>query len=309
MSEKIHIFYTINDNYACLLGVSLLSLIENAKSPIEVHVLFENLSRENRERIKALETESAHIDFFNMSTFLNFPELLSAAFFSPVTFYRLFIPQLFPDVKRGIYLDSDTVIVGDITGLYNTDLQGNFFGAVQDYSIHDFTTILDYSLTACGIPYENYINSGVLLIDFELLREHEFDRKLMAILKEKCSLIAPDQEILNFMALNHILYLSPEWNLMPSPYTPKVAEPKIVHYNLKAKPWHYEVECGEYFWKYALRSAFYGEIMTEQREFKNNPDAEIQESSFVDAMSAAAARYAKLPGFVAKMNEGKIERL
>ena len=50
--------------------------------------------------------------------------------------------------------------------------------------------------------------------------------------------------------------------------------PKIVHYNLAQKPWHYDgVTYGEYFWKYAEKTRFYGELLEAKNAYT---DAEKQ---------------------------------
>ena len=55
---------------------------------------------------------------------------------------------------------------------------------------------------------------------------------------------------------------------MPSNGFMHIEEPKIVHYNLFFKPWHYDgTEYEEYYWKYAKRSAFIKEIEREKRSF------------------------------------------
>jgi hypothetical protein len=41
-----------------------------------------------------------------------------------------------------------------------------------------------------------------------------------------------------------------------------VHPPKLVHYNLSMKPWHYKgMEYEEYFWDFAAQTPFYGEII------------------------------------------------
>jgi lipopolysaccharide biosynthesis glycosyltransferase len=45
---------------------------------------------------------------------------------SKASFYRLFFPKCFPDLKdRILYLDTDTLIVKDLKNFYNSDFENN----------------------------------------------------------------------------------------------------------------------------------------------------------------------------------------
>ena len=48
---------------------------------------------------------------------------LRADFFTLTIFFRLFIPEMFKEYDKCIYLDSDIVVPGDISKLYNVDLE------------------------------------------------------------------------------------------------------------------------------------------------------------------------------------------
>ena len=48
------------------------------------------------------------------------------------TYYRFLIQKLFAVLTTSAVFDSDIVINGDISKLYNTDLQGKLLGAIRD---------------------------------------------------------------------------------------------------------------------------------------------------------------------------------
>lgn len=50
--------------------------------------------------------------------------LLRCDFFTLTIYFRLFLAQMFPQYDKGIYLDSDIVVPGDISQLYQTPLTG-----------------------------------------------------------------------------------------------------------------------------------------------------------------------------------------
>ena len=68
MKPIIPVFFTINDGYAPYLAVALRSLIRNADPGCRyhIHVIYQDLSPENRENLSALETEYASVSFLQM---------------------------------------------------------------------------------------------------------------------------------------------------------------------------------------------------------------------------------------------------
>ena len=58
----IPIFYAIDDSYAKFVAVSIKSLIMNANNNYnyDINVIYENLSEENAEKLKSLETDNLY---------------------------------------------------------------------------------------------------------------------------------------------------------------------------------------------------------------------------------------------------------
>lgn len=71
-------------------------------------------------------------------------------------FYRLFIPELFPQYDKAVYLDADTIICTDIADLYNTEIGDNMFASCPDLSIRYMPLLQKYIKECQGIlPAEN----------------------------------------------------------------------------------------------------------------------------------------------------------
>ena len=50
-----------------------------------------------------------------------------------------------------------------------------------------------------------------------------------------------------------------------------IARPKLIHYNLFDKPWHYsEIPYEEYFWQYAAESGFYPLLIKQRKQYGDN---------------------------------------
>ena len=201
---------------------------------------------------------------------------LRCDYFTLTIYFRLFIPDMFPEYDKAIYIDSDTVVPGDISDLFNIELGDNLIGACNDKSVIDVPEIAKYMEEAIGVSKYEYINSGVLLMNLKEMRNKEFTKKFLELLNAyHFDCVAPDQDYLNAMCNGKILYLDEKWDAMPAEGKEPLQNPKLIHYNLFQKPWCYDnIQYEEYFWKYAKQTDYYDEIIN----YKNNYSEEKKEA-------------------------------
>lgn len=286
----IPVFFTIDDNYAATLAVTLSSIIENCATNIyDYHliILHQGLSEENKKRLSALSCEHFKVEILPMkekfegieSDFIG--NKLRADYFTLTIYFRLFIPDMFPQYSRGIYLDSDVVVPGDLSTLFETELGDNLIAACPDYSIQEVEPLMHYVKEAVGVDQnKDYINSGVLLMDLEALRKVNFGTRFLELLnKYHFDTIAPDQDYINAMCKGRIHYLSEEWDAMPNENKAALDQPQIIHYNLFAKPWCYDgIQYADYFWKYAEKSGYIEELKTFKAAYSEEQKASDKKS-------------------------------
>ena len=298
MKTKIPIFYTVDNNYVPYLAVSILSLIDHTSKDTEynIHIIYENLDNEAIKKLKSLEKENVTLEFLSMEEKIKpLKEKLSVMIKKthfPITIYfRIFLPFMFPMHDKGIYIDSDTVLNADIKEFYNIDLKDNLFGGCVDKSVYN-TPITNYYENYSGIKKDEYINSGVLLMNMKKLREIKFENRFIEILsKYDFEFVEPDQAYINNLSYGHILYIDNEWNAMPVQGKKGMDNPKLIHYNLFLKPWHYaDVGYNEYFWKYAKKSDYYELIKNELNSY--SLDDKNKDSETFNRMIAQANRLA-----------------
>ncbi len=282
MNKTIPIFFAIDDSYAPFLSVALSSAIQNA-SPSRHYkaiILHQALREENKKRLGALATDFFDITFVPMGTGLEsitdrMSNRLRCDYFTLTIYYRLFIPVMFPEYDKGIYIDSDVVLRGDLAELFDTEIGDNYIGACADLSVVDVPEIALYMENAVGVDRHEYINSGVLLMNLQKMREAEMDKHFLTLLETyHFDCIAPDQDYLNALCSGKIHYLSPVWDAMPNEETPPLADAKLIHYNLFSKPWCYDnVQYGEFFWQYAESSGYLAEIRTYKEGYSDEQKA------------------------------------
>lgn len=274
-NKTIPIFFSIDDSYAPFLSVALKSAIDNSKleNNYRAIVMFESLSQDNRERLGGLATDNFKIDFVEMNEGLEtitdrLSNRIRSEYFTLTIYFRLFIASMFPEYDKAIYIDSDIVLEEDIAELFSIDIGDNFIGACRDASIDGIEPFQSYVEQVVGVDRNDYVNSGVLLMNLKRLRDADFDKHFLFLLNTyHFDSVAPDQDYLNAICKGSIYYLSPKWNAMPNEQKPKIEGAKLIHYNLFSKPWCYDgLQYGERFWHYAENSGYINEI----REFKNN---------------------------------------
>ena len=273
MNREIPIFFTIDGSYAPFLAVALNSAIKNSdpQRNYKAIVLYQDLGADNISRLQALQTENFKIELMpiraNMEALDDrMSNRLRCDYFTLTIYFRLFIPSMFPQYDKGIYIDSDVVLTDDIAKLFDIDIGENYIGACNDLSIADIPPLVAYTEKAVGVNAKEYINSGVLLMNLKKMRDDDLEGHFLSLLnKYHFDSIAPDQDYLNAMCNGKIYYLEEKWDTMPNDAKPMLTETSLIHYNLFSKPWCYDgIQYEEQFWNYARDCGFIDEI----REFK-----------------------------------------
>lgn len=269
--ELIPIFFTIDDGYAPYLHVALISLIKNSSKDrrYKIIVVYQELNEENRNNLAKLVEDypNFEMEFKFMKQSLDMitdriENRLRSDYFTMTIYFRIFIPDMYPEYDKAIYIDSDIIVPGDISELYDTDMHDNLIGVVTDGSVNDVPELQRYMTESLGLKLGDYFNSGMLLMNMKELRNvHLAEHFLYLLNKYHFDCVAPDQDYLNSMCYGKIEYLDSCWDAMPNRNKPEIENPKIIHYNLFDKPWCYDdIQYQDYFWEYAKQSVYYDKI-------------------------------------------------
>lgn len=301
-NRVIPVFLTISDDYAPYAACTIASLIKhsNTKKHYRVVILYDKLSFRNYFRLRNLVTKNCEIQFHKIThslylrTIVNHCAKKTGAgdfFSSAVYYYRSFIARLYPMYNKAIYIDSDTILCDDIANLYDIDLGDNIVGAVVDKKVENVPEFRHYVENALGVPYNEYVNSGVLLIDLKKMRKIRYLSKMINMINTfDANLVAPDQDYLNVICRGKILHLSDAWNAQPNGDLKKA---KLVHYNLFKKPWQCDgVEGEDLFWDAAEKTGYYNDLL-ESKKMHSVKETRIKEAQ-VAALIKKADELSKL---------------
>ena len=264
-NNVVPIFMAVDNNYIPFLGVALKSIIDNVsqQNRYEIKVLYTSVTEENKKKIEEYQTENVGIEFVNLSYKLQEiqEKLYTRNYFSNTTYFRLFIPELYPDYDKAVYIDSDTITLVDIAKLYNTEMGDNLIAGIPDGAVQAIPIFQEYVEKVVGVSnYNNYFNAGIIVMNLKALREYKFQEKFLYMLEKIKFEVAQDQDYLNRLCKGRVKLLGFEWNRMPA-MGEQEGELNIIHYNLGCKPWYFDnVLYQEHFWKYAEKTRFYAQI-------------------------------------------------
>jgi len=129
MNTIIPIFYACDDNFMKYTLVSMQSMIKNASKHFryKIHVLNTGISQNLIKEAMNLANECFEIEFVDVKEYLSkiTTHLPIRDYYSKTTYYRLFIADMFPQYDKAIYIDSDTIVLKDISTYFLHYLKDN----------------------------------------------------------------------------------------------------------------------------------------------------------------------------------------
>ncbi|MDR1477856.1 MAG: glycosyltransferase family 8 protein [Planctomycetaceae bacterium] len=247
LSEPIPVFFAANVGYYQHLCVAIVSLLENNRSRnFAIYVLTDDENSLENEKIRQLKKLYDNFEI----TFTEIDRTKLETFYVPIkshltvqTYYRCFIPLLFPTLTKAIYLDSDLLIEGDIGKLWETDIEGEgyYLAGVEDLGAKN----IDHKKKLGILENSVYINCGVLLINLAAWRKDDIVEK---IIENSCKLGSRaelvDQDVINFTLEGGIKKLDCHfnWSTYDSINAPRKLlshNPVIIsHFTTWRKPWY-----------------------------------------------------------------------
>ncbi|WP_177225347.1 glycosyltransferase family 8 protein [Chryseobacterium formosense] len=284
------IVFTCDDFYFKYTSVVIASLLvnQNKNCQYEINIISEYISNEN----KAL-AEKQISKFSNFSIkFIILEDFDAGKFYlnsymTVSTYYRFYIPQLFKNYKRILYLDSDLIVDADISELAVMDFDDKLaicspspFIVDKVKAGNDEVFTREYFQEYLKMPDPTlYFNAGVMLYNLKKMHEIEITEKFFNAIEEIKKPLLQDQDILNSVLSRNggVKMVSSKYN-MTKAYT--ITSKRIFlenlkelfgiskkdnwfyiyHYVGKEKPWMEKRIDGLLFEKYAKKSPFYSLI-------------------------------------------------
>lgn len=242
---RIPVVYSTDNNYLFYTIVSITSLCESANDDTEyiIYILLADDIQDNhhlinttKERFKGKhKIVPMHVDndIFSDAVIVN-------SYITKAAYYRLVTADILPENKC-IYLDSDTIIMADLTELYCVELSDNLIGGCRDVWIDETHTEEQRAERAMKTGLDSldqYINSGVLLLDLSKIREEGLTQVFLREMKK--GYLHEDQDVINVCCYNRIWRLEQKWNYFTTFANDSLKNicPAIIHYATPViRPW------------------------------------------------------------------------
>lgn len=295
------IVLTCDDKYYKYANVVITSLLHNLNknTNYEINILSEFISEKNQ-NITQNQVQKYHnvkVNFVKLENFDHNRFFLNS-YMNVTTYYRFYIPELFSQYKRILYLDSDLIIDYDISNLANISFDDKLALCCpspfivnkiknkndKDYPINYLTDTLKM------ISPEEYFNAGVMVYNLEKINKENVSQKIFDSLQEIEKPKLQDQDLLNsvFNRYGGVRLLSQKFNNTRSYKITylrlivngikkimniKISDAEklyfIYHYVGKEKPWKYDKIDSKLFYYYACKSPFKSEILLENNKKLN----------------------------------------
>lgn len=229
----------VDDRYARPLRTLLRSIAARAGASLgdlRLIVLDQQISAQNRAAmLRDAEDLGVHMELRPAP--MTDPRYPVSDWVSGAVYSRLAIPEVVPDERRVLYLDVDTVVLGDLTSLLQQSLDGHPVGAVRDPQ----NPIIGKGIQLpgwdrLGVPFgRDYFNSGVMLIDLDRCQQLGiFERARRFLSEHPDSARFWDQDALNWAVDDNWHRLDRRWNTFAM--SPQTTQPGFVHYAEEDSP-------------------------------------------------------------------------
>ena len=247
----ITVLYCIDATYWQHVGVSIASLLaSNTKNKLRIYIASVATDEQRLKTIQSFVSPDAAsvqaIVYNDSSSYQNLP---THGHLTSAVYLRLFATEyLDPEVDRVLYLDSDTIVLGDLAELWEFDLGDAYLGAAPEPYDYRQRHPLGFG------PNDLYINAGVMLLNLAKWRKEKILPKFLDFANANRSLLySLEQDVINCVLRGNIRDIGYQWNwqavfprfthkdlgLPAERFAEYRRNPKIVHFLSRYKPWYF----------------------------------------------------------------------
>ena len=207
----MNIAYSCNDYYIPQTGISIISCCENNKNVEDLvfYLISKDVSQANIAVLNNI-CSNYHRDL----KIVNFDDIAYDLDISSIgrhiaTIYtKVFFPRI-EGVDKMIYFDSDTVITGSLSPLWDINIDGYYMGVVETFAKKGIKKQL-------GLPYNApFFNDGMAICNVSYCREFDLIgqvNKTVADFKGAPPVLS--EGALNQVCYGKVKYISPRWNML-----------------------------------------------------------------------------------------------
>ena len=207
----MNIVYASDDRFVPIMLCSIVSLIKKCND-LTFFILSDNIGKDNQDKIRTLIENNAHECYFiDISTYKEElgNKLNVSSAWPRIAFVRLYLEKILPlEIKKVLYLDCDTIVLEDISLLYNIDMDNAAVAGSLD------CMDVNYKEKIGLLKNDNYFNSGVLLYNLEFIRKNCLSNKIELLINDRGKVFKyPDQDVINVAFRGFMKVLPNKYNV------------------------------------------------------------------------------------------------
>ena len=211
--SDVNIVLITDSRYTPPTMTSMLSAIENkcSNSVYNFYIVAENITPQDKQqllKLKELSPQSVNIKiilqqepdlpFENMQRFLQYK----------VGMHKIYLPEILLNLDKVIYMDGDTIVLKDLSQLYNINVDDVYAAVAKDGIFYRFPKEMkEMGLDKRGF----YFNSGVMLYNLKLQRQDNIVSKLVEYINTHNDFYG-DQDVLNMVFGDKLKLMSYRYN-------------------------------------------------------------------------------------------------
>lgn len=281
INNIIPVAIVINNDYAMQASVVIASLISSKDTDTFYHVniVTDSINKHNSDKLLSMQTNNVKIDIVQLGA--KYESIINDTRWSNIIFYKFNVPFIFNEYEKIILLDADTIVLKDLTEMYNTELNDNYAAVVND-----ITMILKDDKFTKSITH--YFNIGTILFNAKKIRkDFSLEDVITCYMNNTDLFLSPEQDTLNYLFENKLVFLHPKYqyitlydNYLKSNLLKfhKIKNKKeldinnlvILHF-AQMQPWKYfNLPYGKIWDKYYKQSPFYKPLKRQFYSLFNN---------------------------------------
>lgn len=239
-----NIFFVIDENYVKQMLVTLNSIFKNNNgNDFSIYVVHSDLSETSQQDISNfIHKHNSNVTLFKIPSSFIDTDIMLGSRWSSVVYYKLYAIFKLP-LDKVLYLDSDIIVDGDISNLFDIDMEGKYIFGVEDVGMDQVLWDETIHFRRIGLPEgAKYINAGVMLLNLKEIKRSETLDNMMEIYREKSSrLLFNEQDLINMLWWDKIAILDSKYNRIATDFRYRreimFCQDDIIYHYTVNKPW------------------------------------------------------------------------
>ena len=203
-----NIAFITDENYVIPTKTAINSIVKNIiDTDIIVNIIAVDISDTSKKSFYALQSCNIRIKVLSFSN--QFADLgLSHLYVSKAALFKFQLPKIFPSLDTILYVDGDMILYPEFLNIFDYDISNYYAAVVPDM------LAMEMEGWAKQIGHEKYFNSGMMYINLKKWRTDSISEKLIEYKKTDSNKHFMDQNALNAILGNNVLWISPTYNYM-----------------------------------------------------------------------------------------------